>query len=554
MRSSFWFPAGVDALGWTTPVRSWVLAILVLLSGLASGPVFGADAGKKAGGKKADKPDPTAELFDNSRVFQIEVEISKEGLESLKKSPRTNILATLKEGGRVYTNVTLHLKGAAGSFRQVDDRPALTMNFDKAAEGQKFHGLTKMSLNNSVQDETYTAEKVSRELFTAAGVPTPRAGHATVKLNGRDLGLYLMVEGWGKQFLKQHFKNTSGNLYDGGFVNDIDGELSVNSGDNPKDQSDLKALVEAAKEPNLTNRLARLEQVLDVDRFLTFLALDVITWNWDGYGMNRNNYRVFHNKSTGKLVFMPHGLDQMFWRPDGPILPPMGGLVAKALIEIPEVRKRYFDRMAELMKTSFKVEALTNRVAQVAALVRPVLVAKDPEAGKSYDEKVAAFNSQIVERGELTKQLVSAPQFALKFDANKTAAVTGWKTNVDFGKPRFAETSTAGQAALEINAPEGSSIGRWQTKVLLESGKYTVKGRVKTIGAIQDSGDKRGGAFLRASGIRSEKKLLGDSEWVEVSSDFEVPEPAAITEIVCEFRGAKGQAVFDKDSLKVVKK
>lgn len=536
------------------PVRSWTLAILILLGGLSPGPLFGADAAKKSGAKKADKTDPTAELFDNSRIFRIEVEIPKEGLESLKKSPRTNVLATLKEGGRVYTNVSLHLKGAAGSFRQVDDRPALTLNFDKAAEGQKFHGLTKMSLNNSVQDETYTAEKVCRELFTAAGVPAPRAGHAIVSLNGRDLGLYLMVEGWGKQFLKQHFKNTSGNLYDGGFVNDIDSELSVNSGDNPKDQSDLKALVEAAKEPNLTNRLARMEQVLDVDKFLTFLALDVITWNWDGYGMNRNNYRVFNNKSTGKLVFMPHGLDQMFWQPEGPILPPMGGLVAKALTEIPEARKRYFDRMGELMRTSFKVEALTNRVAQVAALVRPVLAAKDADAGKSYDEKVANFNAQITERGELVNQLVSASTFALKFDANKTALLTGWKTNIDFGKPGFAETTAAGKPAFEINAREGSSIGRWQAKVLLEGGKYTVKGRVKTIGAVQDSGDKRGGAFLRVGGSRSDKKLLGDADWTEVASDFEVPEPAAITEIVCEFRGAKGQAVFDKDSLIVVRK
>src|SRR5262249_35289285 len=152
--------------------------------------------------------------------------------------------------------------------------PAFTLNFDKFAGGQRFHGLQKLSLNNSVQDPGYVNEQLSRGIFLKAGVPVPRATHARVGLNGRDLCLYVLTEGWDKEFLKRHFKNPNGNLYDGGFVADIDKELTTNVGDNRKDQSDRKALLEAANESNLTNRLARLEKVLDVDRFLTFVAVD----------------------------------------------------------------------------------------------------------------------------------------------------------------------------------------------------------------------------------------------------------------------------------------
>jgi cell division protein YceG involved in septum cleavage len=46
---------------------------------------------------------------------------------------------TVREGETVYTNVALHLKGAAGSFRSIDQNPCLTLKFDKFVDGQRFH-------------------------------------------------------------------------------------------------------------------------------------------------------------------------------------------------------------------------------------------------------------------------------------------------------------------------------------------------------------------------------------------------------------------------------
>src|SRR4029078_8839298 len=186
---------------------------------------------------------------------------------------RPTVKATVREGNLVYTNVALHLKGAAGRFRSVDDDPALTFNFDKFAPGQSFHGLHKLSLNNSVQDPSFLTERICRELFEPAGVPVPRAAHAVIDLNGRNLGLRVLVEGYNKQFLKRHFSNSKGNLYDSGFVKEITDGLALNSGDNPKDQSPLHRVAEAANDPNPASRLDRLEKVLDLDRFITMIAM-----------------------------------------------------------------------------------------------------------------------------------------------------------------------------------------------------------------------------------------------------------------------------------------
>src|ERR1043165_2116213 len=97
-------------------------------------------------------------------VPRIRIEISRRGMDTLGQyrwawggnhADRSNVLATVREGDAVYRNVTVHLKGGAGSFRSLDQKPAFTLNFDKFEEGQRFHGLKKIHLNNSVQDQSY---------------------------------------------------------------------------------------------------------------------------------------------------------------------------------------------------------------------------------------------------------------------------------------------------------------------------------------------------------------------------------------------------------------
>src|SRR5262249_28758019 len=151
---------------------------------------------------------------------------------------RIDVPVTIREGERTYTNVAVHLKGSY-TYQDIQQRPSLTLNFDKFGPGQRFHGLQKIHLNNSVQDPSYLSEALAPELFMDLGVPAPRAGHAFVRINGRDVGLYVLVEGWNKQFIRRHFPSAKGNLYDGGSGGDVTKALEVDCGEHPEDRSDL---------------------------------------------------------------------------------------------------------------------------------------------------------------------------------------------------------------------------------------------------------------------------------------------------------------------------
>ncbi len=351
-------------------------------------------------------------LFNRNSVLTIDIELSPEALKSLQDEPRKYVEATLKEGDKVYNKVGIHLRGAAGSYRGVDDKPGITFNMDKYVKKQRFFGMEKFHLANSVQDPTYSTELLCGELFRDAGVPAARVAHATVAINGRKCGLYYLKEGYDKQFLKRHFKDSHGNLYDGGFLRDLDQPLQLLSGKEVQDpeQSVLKALMDAAKDPKLAQRFTRLEQILDMDRFITYLALEAMLWDWDGYPMNRNNYRIYHDIKTNKVIFMPSGMDQMFGSEDGPILPDFQGFIARSLLETPEGRDRYYSRMRSLMQNTVRLETRLKRLVEVEAKIKPFFAAISKDEGTSYGQLMEVLRYRIRGRfREVGEQLKKAP-------------------------------------------------------------------------------------------------------------------------------------------------
>lgn len=340
------------------------------------------------------------EYFNSTNILTLDLTLGKDEMQSLRMDHRKNVKGTLREGDKVvYRDVAVHLKGAAGSFRGIDEKPNLTFNLDKFVEGQRFHGMDKFHLANSLQDPSYLSELICGELFRAAGVPAARVHHAVLKINGKPKGLYYVKEGYDRYFLKRHFGGTDGNFYDGGFLQDIDRKLELISGkDDVKDQADLKALVKAAREPNKDQRFRDLERLLDLDKFVSFIVMESVTWDWDGYPIKCNNYRIYHDPVKDKITFMPSGMDQMFHDPRGPALPHFQGLVARGLIDTPRGRELYDARMKEVLEKVFKVEPLLKRLDELEARVQPALASVDANAGKDYRNQVNRLRDGIRER------------------------------------------------------------------------------------------------------------------------------------------------------------
>jgi len=362
-------------------------------------------------------------------------------------------------------------------------------------------------------------------------------------LNGMDKGLYVLAEGWGKPMLRRYFDDVSGNLYDGGFVQDVDGDVSVNSGDDEEDHRALRRLVMAAREPDARTRWERLTEVLDVDRFATFVALEVMTCHWDGYSMNRNNYRVFHDRARDKMVFMPHGMDQMFGvfrsSPTSSIRPRMQGLVARAYMGTPEGPRKVRAEIERLRAEVFLPEKMTRRANEVAERLRPTLAAYGPEYVAEHEAEVRALCQRMMERAESISAQLAKPTGLLVFDANGEAKLGSWRPRITAqgdGAWQFEQGGEDGHAILSIQAPSGSGSGSWRTTVILDAGRYVFVGRVRTEGMAET-----GGVCLRISGARGGFERRAHSEWSELRFEFEVMEPESEVELVCEVARTTGR-------------
>jgi len=504
-------------------------------------------------------------FFTNGQIPTINIEISGASLTALRQNNREYVRATVREADKIYKDVGVHLKGAAGSFRAFDEKPALTLNFDRFNPRQKFYGLDKLHLNNSVQDPSYMTEIICGELFRAAGVPAARGTFARVSLNGRDLGFCVLKEGFGKEFLQQYFSKVHGNLYDGGFLRDITDPLQRISGEETKDVkdfSDLKALATAAREPDPITRMERLDKVLDLDRFISFIAMEILTWHWDGYALKKNNYRVFHDLSTGKMVFFPHGMDQMFWEPNGSLLPPnIDALVAKAVLDSPEGKDRYLARIGQLYTNVFKIDVLTNRVNELQQRIRPLLAAISPEQATNHDRAVIHLKNQIVARARFLERTFNLPPpMTLHFGSNGMAQLTDWRIQNTRRLARLEKISEAGKTLLHIDASgDTNCVASWRCRVQLQPGEYHFQALARSARVVPLSlKDKKGiGAGIRISEFPTPRtnSLAGNSDWTRILFDFAV-QPGDVTpkDLLCELRALEGEVWFDLNSLKLTRK
>ena len=382
---------------------------------------------------------PSDAYFALERVLDISIEIAGEDWDTLRHQTRTfeDVIAEIEEyglsrpfadiydwfgatvtvDGETHADVGVRKKGFLGS--QSDTKPALKLRFDKYVDGQSLGGvMERMTLNNSIQDPSMVNTCLSYRVFAAAGNPAPRCNFATVSVNGKDLGLYVHVEEMKAPFLSRHFESADGNLYEGtvsDFTPTYRGTIEKKTNTDAADWSDIDAVVAALQDPSDAG-LKALGEIVDLDRFLSFWATEVLVGHWDGYAGDRNNYH-FYREPDGPFVFIPWGTDDTFHLKDDPnpfdniSNPPPSVL---ALTAIPnrlyndgDWRARYVARLTELLDTVWHEAELLAAVDEMAAIVQQHALPEAKEAAAADTERVRKFI--LKRRGEILADLTPEP-------------------------------------------------------------------------------------------------------------------------------------------------
>jgi CotH kinase protein len=262
--------------------------------------------------------DKAAVFYNPLAVSAIDLTFPAATYQELTVNPYTtvyqhaSIKITTADGVQTtFADVGIRLKGQA-TRTNLSGKAPFKIKFDSFVPGQKFMGLTRMTLNSMVQDPSFIHEDTAYRIYRAMGIIAPRTTYSWVTVNGMDFGLYMNVETIDSQMLKRW--TTPKHVYSSNcYVQDLTPDKSycfdTNYGDS--NRSDLQAAINVSQYDGETwwtevNKIANMTQVINL------MAVDIYTSNWDGYTdvVQNNYYIVFNDK--GVLSLIPWGQDGAF--------------------------------------------------------------------------------------------------------------------------------------------------------------------------------------------------------------------------------------------------
>lgn len=286
-------------------------------SGATSGSAGVMSEGGAGGSEPPDAgppPDLSAEIYDEGTLPRFDITLPPSSITALGADSETYVTADLRYGDELVSNIGVRIKGE-GSFRTLEEKTAFKVKLDEFVPLQTFRGLRRMTFNNMVEDPSFLAERMAYAVFRAADLPAPRCNSALIYVNDQFYGVYANVEAEDKTFLRRWFADENGNLYEEGqedFVSGAEMTFDLETNELDDDRSDLRGMIETFESTTPATFLTAMSAVLDTEQFLRFTAAEALVNQWDMYGYTvfyPNNFRLYHDPTSSKFVFLPWGMD-----------------------------------------------------------------------------------------------------------------------------------------------------------------------------------------------------------------------------------------------------
>ncbi len=341
-------------------------------------------------------PDVSAEnviddIFDRDRLIQVAVKMPSADFAQMRGEGRTldsvmsncpdtdfeytDFKATVYIDGEELENVAIRKKGYLGSLSP--SRPSIKLNFDTHEDGRTFKTMKRMTLNNDRQDASHTHQCMAYDLYRAAGLVAPRCNLANVMINGEDMGVYSHIESIKKPFLERNYQDKSGNLYEAqiaDFGTELNNKFERKTNKSDLDRSDLTAISDLLQNTDITdeNFVLALGELIDLEEFIKFWAVETLIGHWDSATGNNNNFYIYRDPTDGLFHFIPWGTDSAFTSVN-PFKPGVGPLyhnlsISSRLFAIADTKVRYFNAINALLSDQWNENGLLETLDKIQNL------------------------------------------------------------------------------------------------------------------------------------------------------------------------------------------
>jgi CotH kinase protein/Secretion system C-terminal sorting domain len=343
--------------------------------------------------------------------------------------------ATLTFDGETLYNVGFRMKGNFSYSAILGKKKPFKIKIDEFVD-QRLDGVERFDLKNFVNDPSLLHDALSYYQFRINGLVAPRTAYAELYVNGEYWGLYLVVETIDKNFLRLNYGggiNNDGNLYKaergaldaslrylGDEAADYEAKgLRLLTNESTSDWSRLLYLIDLINNQAIDSIAPALDSIFAVDDFITLIAIEKLLKAWDNYSGAGVNYYIYEHPD-GKIRWLPWDYNETFqtlkrlefteWF-DGYLIPSekrqKNHPLLYAILQQPQWRERYLNRVCEVLNYSFNVETIAPLAHRWRALIDDAY-RRDPHKINTYHD----FRMSLTETNE---DALVYGQYALRF-------------------------------------------------------------------------------------------------------------------------------------------
>lgn len=306
--------------------------------------------------------------------------------------------ATIRYDGEVWEHVGIRYKGNStlrSTWQMGLENLPFRLWFDyyeddySETEDQRFYGFKKMTFANMSHDMNLMHDKLASDMFRESGVKVAEAAYFEIYLdsgNGAELlGLYTMIEDPSDDFLDYQFGNDDGKLYKpegtAARLTLFEDSLYEDKLNDSDDHSEIETLVEHLNNRDLNSESwkDRLEDIFDVESFITFLAVNNTLTNWDNYGAAPHNFYLYVDpEQNGRISFIPWDLNECFNYNNRSLTLSMDEVDASWpliywLMQEDEYRLLYYEKLYQFVSGPFSDGSISEYITDYDHLVEPYL-------------------------------------------------------------------------------------------------------------------------------------------------------------------------------------
>lgn len=357
-------------------------------------------------GYTQDQPDSNHWIFNDQSLPEIQILIDPDSLNQLFQEqnwysdheyPATFVF--MREG--VYDTVENIGFRIRGNTSRASAKKSFKVSFNTFQAGRQYYGLDKLNLNGENNDPSIIRSKLSWDIFREMGVKASRANHVKVFINGTFYGLYINVEHIDDEFVQKNFSDDSGNLfkclwpadltYRGTSVEAYKFEsggrrtYDLKTNEDEDNYTDLANFIIFLNRSSDEEFAEEIEDYIHVDGILQWMAVDILTSNWDNYWFLKNNFYLYQDPQTDRFVFIPYDYDNTFgiwWDGISPGIdwgkrdltnwghPTEDRPLTSRILTIERYRKRLHYYVQQTMKFAFNEDRMFSEIDRLKTLTQ----------------------------------------------------------------------------------------------------------------------------------------------------------------------------------------